>query len=289
MGKYDKLLEKLQKEAEIRDTATHKKKCPLMRKPAIYAVVLRGDTGAPVSGVKVDISKPTKQAPTTNGEGEIKVDPAKLGEHGVKVELNTEQKKQFATPQPVSVTTTKERTSIVYFLLEPLPKLLVEVKYKDDNKPVDGLRVVAGRLPEKKTGGGKADFGAVPAGKYIVTVTLDKPLETKAELFHRSASQKVYEPGYTVSWEVEMPYGEDKSFLVLLTRVHWIEFILVEKDTDKPVVGATLHAKLPGGGKAVVTTNETGNARITFAQEGQVKIERVELRDLWKLVKVETR
>ena len=103
MGKFDEILDKLQKAAKERDSGTAKEKCPKKRKPAIYVAVFRGDTGEAVSGIKVDISKPTSQAPTTNGEGEVKVDPAKLGQHGVKVILTEQQKKKFASEHTWSI------------------------------------------------------------------------------------------------------------------------------------------------------------------------------------------
>lgn len=239
MGKFDKILEKLQKEAENRDAGVCKQKCPFLKKPAIYAVVLRSDTGAPVSGVKVDISKPTKQAPMTNGDGEIKVDPAKLGQHGVKVELTEQQKKQFAGPSPQSISTTRGHTSIVYFVLEPLPKLQVEVRSKSDKKPINGLRVQAtcrGKQTVLTTSAGKADFGQLPAGAYLVTVTPERPPATKAEVFVEKASLNNFERGHSVVWDVLLPYGENKAFVVELdiVKVAKLRIVLFDKE-GKPI------------------------------------------------------
>jgi hypothetical protein len=290
VGKFDTILDKLKKAASQRDASTAKKKCPLGKKPAIFVAVLRGDTGDPVSGVKIDISKPTTKTETTNGDGEVKVDPAKVGGHGVKVLLTPEQEKQFAVPKPAAIATLKGKTAIQYFVLEPLPKLVVEVKDKEGNKPMDGVRVRAGLRPEASTAGGKVDFGGgIPAGKYRVTVTPDKPLETLAELFHRNVSQKVFDPGYSISWDVDLPYGDSKTYTVVLAKVRSVEFILAEHGTDKPIAGAKLHAKLPGGGTSVVTTNEVGSARVTFGQDGKVEILKIEAPDSGSITKVETR
>ena len=118
---------------------------------------------------------------------------------------------------------------------------------------------------------------------------MEKPLETKVEVFHRGTSLKTFEPGYPTTWDVDLPHGEQKSFQVVLARVRWVEFILAEKDTDKPIVGASIHAKLPGGVKAMATTDDVGSARITYSQDGKVEIERIELRAPGSVVKVETR
>ena len=289
MGKFDSILDKLQKSASDRDVGTAKQKCPKKRTPAIYVAVVRGDTGDPVSGIKVDISKPTSKALTTDGDGEIKVDPAKIGGHSLKVILTKDQEKKFAPPAVSSTTVAKGQTSVLLFLLEPLPKLLVEVKDREGNKPLDGVRVQAGRQPEKTTAGGKADFEGVPAGKYLITVMVANPLETRAEVFSRGASLHVFEPGYTISWYADLPYGESKSFQVVVARVRSVDFILAEEGTDKPIEGARLHANLPGGGKLVVVTDRLGNARVTFARDGKVEIERIEVAQPGSVLKVETR
>jgi hypothetical protein len=289
MGKYDAILDKLKKSASDRDAKTAKRKCPLRKKPAIYVAVVRGDTGDAVSSVQVDISKPTKQSPSTNGDGEIKVDPAKTGSHGLKVLLTRDQEKQFAAPQPAPVVTSGAETAIQCFVLEPLPKLLVEVKDKETNKPVDGVAVRAGQLPVLNTSGGKADFGGVPAGTHTITVTVPKPLDTKVEVQQRGVSLNTFEPGYPITWTAELPYGDNQAFTVLLAKVRWIEFILAEEGTDKPIANARIFAKLPGGQKTIATTNELGNARITYAQDGKVEIEKIELRDPGSITKEETR
>ena len=289
MGKFDKLLDKLQKSANDRDAGAAKQKCPKKKTPALYVIVVRGDTGDAVSGVKVDISKPTNQSPSTNGDGEIKVDPAKVGEHHVKVALTTDQQKKFAAPPPLSASVAKGQTTVLPFLLEPLPKLLVEVEDLDGKKPLDGVRVRAGRLPELTTKGGKADFEGVPAGKYLVTVTVAKPLESKVEVFHRDVSLHAFEPGYTVSWEAPLPHGESLTYKVVVAKVRAVEFILADEGTDRPIEGARLYAKLPGGAKAIGVTDNLGCARITFSQDGKVEIERIEMRDDGSVVKMETR
>jgi hypothetical protein len=289
MGKYDAILNKLQKSASDRDTKTAKQKCPLRKKPAIYVAVVRGDTGEAVNSVQVDISKPTKKTPSTNGDGEIKVDPAKKGSHGLKVLLTKEQAKQFAAPQPAPVVTSGAETAIQCFVLEPLPKLLVEVKDKETNKPVDGVAVRAGQLPVLNTAGGKADFGGVPAGSYVFTVTVPKPLDTKVEVQQKGVSLNTFEPGYPITWTAELPYGDNQAFTVLLAKVRWIEFILAEEGTDKPIANAWIYAKLPGSVRAQAKTNDLGNARFTYAQDGKVEIEKIELKDPGSITKEETR
>jgi hypothetical protein len=289
MGKFDAIFNKLQKSASDRDAKTAKQKCPLKKKPAIYVAVVRGDTGDAVSDVKVDITKPTKQAPSSNSDGEIKVDPAKKGNHGLKVLLTKDQEKKFAAPQPVSAVTAGGQTAVQYFVLEPLPTLVVKAKNKDDNKPVDGVRVTAGLLPQLATSGGKADFGGIPAGKYLLTVSVDKPLETKVELYQSDVCLKSFEPGYPITWSAELPYGDNQTFVVLLAKVRWIEFVLAEEGTDKPIANAILYAKLPGGKKAQATTNDVGSARFTYAQDGKVEIEKIEMRDPGSVTKEETR
>jgi hypothetical protein len=289
MGKFDRILDKLQQSASDRDADTAKHKCPLKKKPAIYVAVLRGDTGDPVSGIKVEISKPTNKSASTNGDGEAKTDPAKSGAHTIKLALTNEQRKKFALPPPVTTTATKGQTSVHFFLLEPLPTLRVEVKDLDGKKPLDGVRVRAGLLPELTTSGGKADFAEIAAGKYRINLTVANPLETKVEVFAHGASLHVFEPGYALTWEVDLAYGDAKSFQVTVARVRTVEFVLAEDGTDRPIEGARIYAKLPGGGKSTVVTDQTGTARVTFAQDGKVEIERIEVEQPGSVLKVKTR
>lgn len=288
MGKFDSILDKIQKAASDRDAGQAKQKCPLKKKPGLYIVVARGDTGEPVKGIEIDVSKPTQQKVTTDGSGEAKIDPAKKGKHGIKVRLSDAQAKEFQAPSVQQASTSKGKTSILVFILEPLPKLVVEVLDRDGNKPLSGVKVRAGSIPEMSTSGGKADFGGIPAGKYRLTVTPPNPLETKTEVMFMGASHKIFEPGHAVSWDLDLPYGQSRSFKVLLSKVRSIEFILAEEGTDKPIPGAKLHAKLPGGGKLIVETNQVGNARVTYGMDGKVEIERIELPHPGHLVEMKT-
>jgi len=289
MGRFDSILDKVKKSASERDAGVAKQKCPLKKKPALYIVAVRGDTGKPVSGIEVDISKPSKKSMSTNGDGEIKLDPAKKGSHGLKVILSKDQAKEFATPNVQRVTTSTGKTSIAIFVLEPLPKLLVTAKDMKDGKPLDGVRVTAGRQPMLNTASGKADFGGIPAGKYRVTVDVPKPLESIIEVFFNGVLLKKFDPGHVSSWEVPLRPGETRSYEVRVAQIRWVEFILAEEGTDKPIAGAKIFAKVPGGGQVQVETNQTGNARVTYSQDGKVEIEKIEMREPGKVMKVETR
>lgn len=276
MGKYDKVIDKLDKEAKKRDQNTAKVKCPKKRKPAIYVAVMRGDTGDPVSGIKVDISKPTKQSPSTGGDGEVKVDPAKVGTHGVKVLLTEEQKKKFADPQPASMTTANGETSVHYFLLEPLPELSVQVMEQEgtSRKAFNGARVKAGKRPELKTAGGAADFGAIPAGKYRVTVVIDRPTEFAAEAFDNSKgvskdSFSKFGRGKTISWDAELPYGESQKYLVVLAKTPLckLRVILVDKE-DKPISGKEWELDSPIAGSGTTAANGLIELKALLLEKG---------------------
>lgn len=288
MGKFDKILSKVDKDASTRDAGVAKQKCPLGKKPAIFLAVAHGNTGDGVSSIKVDVSKPTTKTLTTGGDGEAKADPAKKGKHNFQVLLTDEQKKKYATPAPISMATATGKTSVVFFILEPLPTLLVEVK-DEKGAAVNGVRVRAGLLPEMTTASGKADFAGVASGAYRVTLTIPKPLETKVEVSARGQVLATFEPGYTLGWDVDLVPGDAKSFQVKLATVRTVEFILAEAGTDKPIANATLYCKLPGGGKATVVTDQVGSARVTYGQDGKVEIERIEHRDPSSVLKVETR
>lgn len=289
MGKFDTILDRLNKSASQRDADTAKLKCPKKKKPAIFVVVGRSDTGDGVSGIQVEISKPTKQTPSTNGDGEVKVDPAKKGKHVVRVALTEEQRKKFTAPPAVTTQTVQGQTVVHFFLLEALPTLLFEFRDGETGKPVDGIKVRCGRQPELTSSAGKTDFGGVPAGNYRVTFVLPKPLETKVELYTRGANIGSAEAGHPAEWPLQLVPGEVRVIQAVLTRVRTVEFILVEDGTDKPIVGATLHAKLPGGGISVAVTDQTGCARVSYTKDGKVEIERIEYAEPGSILKVETR
>jgi hypothetical protein len=287
MGKFDAILDKLQKAASDRDAKTAKQKCPLRKKPAIYVAVVRGDTGDPVSSVQVDISKPTKQSPSTNGNGEIKVDPAKRGSHNLKVLLTQELAKQFAQPRPAPAVTSGAETAIQCFVLEPLPTLVVEVKDKDANKPIDGIAVRAGQLPPLNTSGGKADFGGIAEGKYVISIPIPKPSETRVEVTQAGAIFKTFERGYPVTWTTDLPSGSMTTYTVLLSKVRWVEFRVVEDGTDpqKTVPKITIRAKLPSDKLASDATKEDGVVRFENLNEGTVDILEVSSEDdIWEIV-----
>ena len=176
MADFKKLFDKLEKDAEQRDTCTAKEKCPKKRKPAIFVLVARADNAEPVSGVDVDVSKPTKQKKSTGGDGTAKFDPAKLGGHVVRFNLSPELAKKYSPLASREVSTTEEKTTTLLVMLAPMPSLQVVVERSDTHEVIPGAKVgLTGPEPlngSTAPGSGMANFDRLKPGRYDAKITL---------------------------------------------------------------------------------------------------------------------
>ena len=176
MADFKKLFDKLEKDAEKRDTCTAKEKCPKKRKPAIFVLVARADNAEPVSGVDVDVSKPTKQKKSTGGDGTAKFDPAKLGGHVVRFNLSPELAKKYMPLASREVSTSSEKTTTLLVLLAPMPSLQVVVERSDTHAVIAGAKVdLTGPEPlngSTAPGSGMATFDRLKTGRYDAKITL---------------------------------------------------------------------------------------------------------------------
>lgn len=179
MADFAKLYAKLDKQASEHDVDIAKVKCPKKQKPAIYVMLAREDTDDAVTGVEVDISKPTSSKKKTDGEGMAKFDPAKVGNHVARFKLTSDLEKRYFKPSSRTVTTSQGKTSTLLVLLRPLPSLEVIVRRSDGTQGFLGDVVVElsgpGKLKQTTAhGSGSAKFPLLKPARYKVKVTLTK-------------------------------------------------------------------------------------------------------------------
>lgn len=180
MADYQSLIDKLDSEASARDANGAKEKCPAKKKPALFVMVARAEDNEALSGIKVDVSKPTAQNKTTDGNGIAKFDPAQLGAHGIKVVLDATQEKTYAAPGPsnASVTAGKTRTHLI--MVPRVPSFQVTLLRTGDKQPIEGATIELSG-PESLNAqtaarSGIATFNRLKPGQYEVKVTLSQQL-----------------------------------------------------------------------------------------------------------------
>lgn len=177
MSAFSDLFDRLSQNATTRDAGTATESCPKKRKPAVFVLVARADNAATVSGVSVELSKPTSQKKTTDGDGLARFDPAKPGRHNVTIKLTPEQEKTYAPVDVRTVTAGGETTATVIVLLSPLPSFQVVVEQADNHSPIGGIKVQIESKKSKLDGttaprSGIATFDRIPLGTYTVSLAL---------------------------------------------------------------------------------------------------------------------
>ena len=207
MADFASLYAKLDKQAEDHDVDIAKVKCPKKQKPAIYVMLAREDTDDAVTGVEVDISKPTSSKKKTDGEGMAKFDPAKVGNHVARFKLTSDLEKHYFKPSSRTVTTSQGKTSTLLVMLRPLPSLEVIVRRSDGSQGFLGDVAVElsgpGKLKQTTAhGSGSAKFPQLKPASYKVKLTL-----TKTHLEWAVA------PGMEVK---EVTFDQDNKLIVLV-------------------------------------------------------------------------
>lgn len=188
MATFAELLDKLTRQASSRDATTAVETCPKKHKPAIFVMLVDLETAEPVSGVEVDVGKPTSQKKKTGSDGLAKFDPAKPGRHTVRFLLSGDLADKYA-PLPVQQALAGGDTTAALFIpITPFPTVQVTVERTDDSKGVGDAQVelveVGGTKTRKETSkpnSGQAVFQHVKPGLYEIRVSFAEDVYQKLQ------------------------------------------------------------------------------------------------------------
>ncbi len=175
MADFATLFAKLDKQASDRDADCPTGKCP-RKTPGLIVMVAHADTTATVAGVEIDVSKPTSQKKSTDGDGLAKFTPAKLGSHVLRINLSKDLAKKYSPLASREISTTDGKTSTVLLLLQPLPSLDVVLQRSGGGSAIGGADVeLSGpETLKQSTVQGVAKFAVLKPGRYDVKITLNK-------------------------------------------------------------------------------------------------------------------